>query len=60
MTEPDYFRAKVFRDRLNRCERGRGWEHRDRGVQRPAAKKRALRYADRQYGVFDLIELEPD
>ena len=61
---PDDFRAKVFRDR----EHIGDWrvEKMDEDgtseiaiFSGPGARERAIRYADREYGAFDEIELEP-
>jgi hypothetical protein len=62
---PDDFRAKVFRDRERAadwrveklCEDGESIEVAIlSGVD---ARQRAIRYADREYGEFDEVELEP-
>jgi hypothetical protein len=61
---PTISRAKVFRDR----ERAGDWRVEkldDDGGSEVAifsggdARQRAIRYADREYGAFDEIELEP-
>ncbi|MFL5266885.1 MAG: hypothetical protein ACJ8AH_09860, partial [Stellaceae bacterium] len=62
---PDDFRAKVFRDREHPgdwrveklCEDGESIEVAifSGGDER----QRAIRYADREYGAFDEVELEP-
>jgi hypothetical protein len=62
---PDDFRAKVFRDR----EHTGDWRIEkllDDGESSEVAifsggdaRRRATRYADREYGAFDEIELEP-
>jgi hypothetical protein len=61
---PDDFRAKVFRDR----EHTEDWrvEKMDEDgsseiaiFSGPVSRERAIRYADREYGAFDEIELEP-
>jgi len=62
---PDDFRAKVFRDREHTgdwrveklCEDGKSI---DVAIFSGGdARLRAIRYADREYGEFDLVELEP-
>jgi hypothetical protein len=62
---PDDFRAKLFRDREHTgdwrveklCEDG---ESIDVAIFSGGdARQRAIRYADREYGAFDEIELEP-
>jgi hypothetical protein len=61
---PDDFRAKVFRDRKH-IEDWRVEKMDEDGSSEiaifsgPAARGRAVRYADREYGAFDEIELEP-
>ena len=61
---PDDFRAKVFRDRKH-TEDWRVEKMDEDGSSEiaifsgPAARERAVRYADREYGAFDEIELEP-
>ena len=61
---PDHLRAKLFEDRVTpgdwRVER----EDEDGSVEvaifsGPNARERAVRYADRQYGVYDEISLAP-
>jgi hypothetical protein len=61
---PEDFRAKVFRDR----EHTRDWrvekldddgETTEVAIFSGGMRGRALRYADREYGAFDEIELEP-
>ena len=61
---PDDFRAKLFRDRKHTGD----WrvEKMDEDgsseiaiFSGPGARERAIRYADREYGAFDEIELEP-
>jgi hypothetical protein len=64
MPQPDHFRAKVFRDRLHSDDWRVEKEDEDGSTEiavfsGPIAYERALMYAGRQYGVFDLIELEP-
>jgi hypothetical protein len=62
---PDDFRAKVFRDREHigdwrvekLCEDGESIEVTI--FSGGDARLRAIRYADREYGKFDEIELEP-
>ena len=62
--DPDDFRAKVFRDRKH-TEDWRVEKMDEDGSSEiaifsgPAARERAIRYADREYGAFDEIELEP-
>ena len=61
---PDDFRAKLFRDRKHNGD----WrvEKLDEDgsseiaiFSGPDARERAIRYADREYGAFDEIDLEP-
>jgi hypothetical protein len=60
----DDFRAKVFRDREHRGD-WRVEKLNDNGGSIEVAifsgedRQRALRYADREYGGFDEVELEP-
>ena len=62
---PDDFRAKLFRDRRHtgdwRVEKlAEDGESIEIAIfSGPDAKERATRYADREYGAFDEIELEP-
>jgi hypothetical protein len=61
---PEDFRAKVFRDRVHPgdwrveklCEDGESEVAIFSGED---ARQRAIRHADREYGEFDEIELEP-
>jgi hypothetical protein len=61
---PDDFRAKVFRDRVHTGD-WRVEKLDDDGGSEVAifsggdARQRAIRYAAREYGAFDEIELEP-
>jgi hypothetical protein len=62
---PDDFRAKVFRDRKHTGD-WRVEKLLDDGESSEVAifsggdaRQRAIRYADREYGAFDEIELEP-
>jgi hypothetical protein len=62
---PDDFRAKVFRDRVHTGD-WRVEKLMDDGelievaiFSGGDARQRAIRYADREYGAFDEIELEP-
>jgi hypothetical protein len=61
---PDDFRAKVFRDRVHTGD-WRVEKLDDDGGSEVAifsggdARQRAIRYADREYGAFDEIELAP-
>jgi len=61
---PDDLRAKVFEDseapgdwRVEKFDEDGGCEVTVFGG--PEARERAIRYADREYGVFDEIQLEP-
>ena len=61
---PDDFRAKLFRDRKHTGD-WRVEKLDEDGTSEiaifsgPDARERAIRYADREYGAFDEIELEP-
>jgi hypothetical protein len=60
MTEP----AKVFEDRVIPGDWRVEWIDDDGGVEvaifsGPNARERALRYADRQYGYFEEVNLAP-
>jgi hypothetical protein len=60
MSEP----AKVFEDRLYPGDWRVEWVDDDGGVEvaifaGPNARERAMRYADRQYGRFEEVTLEP-
>jgi hypothetical protein len=61
---PDDFRAKVFRDRKHTEDWGVEKMDEDGSSEisifsGPTARERAVRYANREYGAFDEIELEP-
>ena len=61
---PDDFRAKLFRDRKHTGD-WRVEKLDEDGTSEiaifsgPGARERAIRYADREYGAFDEIEVEP-
>jgi hypothetical protein len=61
---PDDLRAKLFRNRVHAGD-WRVEKMDDDGTSEiatfsgPSARDRAIRYADREYGAFDEIELEP-
>ena len=62
---PDDFRAKVFRDREHTGDwRVEKLDEDGESIEIATfsggdARQRAIRYADREYGAFDEIELEP-
>jgi hypothetical protein len=62
---PEDFRAKVFRDRKHAGDWRDEKQLEDGESSEVAifsggdARQRAIRYADREYGAFDEIELEP-
>jgi hypothetical protein len=61
---PDNFRAKLFRDREHTGDWRVEKMDEDGGSEiaifsGPGARERSIRYAERQYGAFDEIELQP-
>lgn len=61
---PNHLRAKLFEDRVVPGDRRVEKMDEDGGIEAaifsgPNARERAVRYADRQYGDFEEITLEP-